>query len=336
MEYRFRNVNDGFRRILSDIQERTLQTENADTRNGTVWRCTAPVLWSYERPWERVLFNQARDANPFFHVFEALWMLSGSNDVAPVSHYCRRMLDFSDDGETLHDAYGYRWRHQFKYDQLEHIIGLLQSQPDTRRATLSMWDGHVDLLRTVYSPMCKAVPCNTHAYFQLRKGALDMTVCNRSNDLVWGAFGANAVHFSFLQEYIAASLRRQMGSLHHFTNDLHLYTNNMSLDKWLEDKTFSAYDSHCGWNQVPLVSPEDDLRTFDKEIKLFVEDPTGNYCSTFLREVACPMMRVWEAHKAREYDLAVKHLICIKATDWQFAADTWISKRRKLWENDDK
>ena len=37
----------------------------------------------------------------------------------------------------------------------------------------------------------KDVPCNTHAYFAINaEGSLDLTVCNRSNDLVWGCLGA--------------------------------------------------------------------------------------------------------------------------------------------------
>ena len=32
---------------------------------------------------------------------------------------------------------------------------------------------------------------------------LCMTVCNRSNDMLWGAYGANVVHMSMLQEFVA-------------------------------------------------------------------------------------------------------------------------------------
>ena len=63
-----------------------------------------------------------------------------------------------------------------------------------------MWDAKQDLSHRNES---KDLPCNTHVYFSIREGFLDMTVCNRSNDLIWGCCGANAVHMSFLQEYVA-------------------------------------------------------------------------------------------------------------------------------------
>ena len=63
-----------------------------------------------------------------------------------------------------------------------------------------MWDAKKDLTHLNIS---KDLPCNTHVYFSIRDGFLDMTVCNRSNDLIWGCCGANAVHMSYLQEYVA-------------------------------------------------------------------------------------------------------------------------------------
>ena len=47
------------------------------------------------------------------------------------------------------------------------------------------------------------IPCNTAIYFKVREGKLNMTVSNRSNDVIWGTFGANVVHMSILQEYVA-------------------------------------------------------------------------------------------------------------------------------------
>ena len=48
-----------------------------DSRNGPVLEFPEPVLICYNRPVERVLFYPSRDANPFFHLMEGLWMLVG-------------------------------------------------------------------------------------------------------------------------------------------------------------------------------------------------------------------------------------------------------------------
>ena len=70
-----------------------------------------------------------------------------------------------------------------------------------------MWDGSCDL-DTHHNDL----PCNTHIYFRVVDGKLNMTVCNRSNDVIWGMTGANAVHMTMLQELIAAEADIPIGS----------------------------------------------------------------------------------------------------------------------------
>src|SRR5215510_914392 len=101
MEFRFRNVNDAFAGLVEGIHSGTIRTEVEPSRYGEVIAVPEPVLLTYTHPWERVLFNAARDANPFALLYEALWMLAGRNDVAPLAYYTKRFREFSDDGETL-------------------------------------------------------------------------------------------------------------------------------------------------------------------------------------------------------------------------------------------
>ena len=193
-----------------------------------------PVLTIFERPRERVLFSEVRDANPFFHFFEALWMLAGRNDVWFVEQFNRRMKEFSDDGISFYGAYGYRWRNYFGYDQLQVLVQLLQ-QADTRRGVLTMWDAK-DLKYTIpydgRQGVSKDIPCNTHIYFKVRDGKLRVTVCNRSNDILWGLYGANAVHFSMLQEYIADKLALDCAPLHILSDSYHVYTSGVGGALW--------------------------------------------------------------------------------------------------------
>ena len=51
------------------------------SRNGAVLVAPWPVITIIHDPEHRVLFNPRRDANPFFHLFESIWMLAGRNDV---------------------------------------------------------------------------------------------------------------------------------------------------------------------------------------------------------------------------------------------------------------
>ena len=45
--------------------------------------------------------------------------------------------------------------------------------------------------------------------------------------MLWGAYGANAVHMSVLQEYIAASLELEMGPYYQVSDSFHVYENNV-------------------------------------------------------------------------------------------------------------
>src|SRR5580765_6952980 len=134
------------------------------SRAGDVIVAREPVITEYHHSRERVLLNASRDANPYFHFFEGIWMLSGKRDAAYLDTYVSDFTKrFADSGTTkLHGAYGHRWRHIFFMDQLSAIIKILSEDPTSRRAVLTMWDPQVDL--GGYHP---DHPCNTNIFFRV-------------------------------------------------------------------------------------------------------------------------------------------------------------------------
>lgn len=198
------------------------------SRNGPVLQSPVPVSTVYQRPMEKVIFWPERDANPFLHIYESLWMLAGRNDVAPLIRYAKQFEHYSDDGITLYGAYGARWRRSFKIqrlftDQLECIARKLREDKHDRRVVLQMWDCERDLERDG-----RDVPCNLIATFQIgTDNRLDLVVFCRSNDIVWGAYGANAVHFAFLLEYMAHWIRVEPGIYTQVSVNWHGYVNTM-------------------------------------------------------------------------------------------------------------
>lgn len=101
-----RNVNAALQRGVHLIFNEGVRR---DSRNGPVKVIPEPVTTVYRKPLERVLFAAERDANPFFHFFEALWMLAGRSDVHFPARFAGNIVNYSDDGDTLHGAYGRRW-----------------------------------------------------------------------------------------------------------------------------------------------------------------------------------------------------------------------------------
>lgn len=213
---------------LKELESNHIHT---NSRNGAVLRFPTPVTTVWSQPANRIMWSANRDCNPMFHYAEAFWMLAGRNDVATVAKLSPNMLNYSDNQETLWGAYGFRWREHFGIDQISLIIDELKSNPTSRRCVLQMWDGQYfvgtsDLQNSdliVATSGGKDVPCNTSIYFDPQDGVLNMTVCNRSNDMVFGAYGANVVHMSILHEYVAAQIGMQLGTYYQISNNLHLY-----------------------------------------------------------------------------------------------------------------
>ena len=150
-----RNVQSALPEMLCHLD---LEGVRDESRYGNVIVAPTPVTTVYTRPWERVIFWSGRDANPTFHLLEALYLLAGRRDVEWLAQYNSRMREFSDDGKTFHGSYGYRWRHHFGFDQLEHVVTLLQRKPRSRRAVIQIWDCEVDLYDDEY-PNFRDIPC---------------------------------------------------------------------------------------------------------------------------------------------------------------------------------
>jgi hypothetical protein len=339
MEYiRARNVNDAYVRGLSLLSK---QGSRQSSRAGEVVVVPFPVVTAYSRPRERVLFAVKRDANPFFHLFEALWMLTGSNDATWLDRFVSDFSSrFAEVGGVQHGAYGHRWREAFGYDQLGVIAHKLNQNRSDRQAVLQMWDASMPAdcrggecdpeQRGGFRDLTgewKDRPCNTHAYFAARGDQLHITVCCRSNDAIWGAYGANAVHFSVLQEYMAAMTGLQVGTYYQLSNNFHAYTN--IFEHCLED----VIDPYIGEDVLPMSlvhNPAD----FDEELAALFShgldhaDTQPEYNNKFLSEVVWPMYRVHRAYKENNVGLAGELLqLMPKNNDWQVAATLWLSRR---------
>src|SRR5438132_1260003 len=85
----YRGVNEAFREMIKGFHTGKFYHDKSPvecipytcaSRYGEVMMIEEPVIITYQKPIERVLFNQARDCNVFFHLFEALYMLAGRQD----------------------------------------------------------------------------------------------------------------------------------------------------------------------------------------------------------------------------------------------------------------
>lgn len=322
MEIKVRNVNEAFSEIFWRMKALAIEPEQ--TRNGPALVMPEPVTTIYTKPDERVLFNRKRDCNPVFHLMESIWMMAGRNDVAFLTQFNKNMANFSDDGVKFNAAYGYRWRHHFGFDQIRSVIKILLADPASRQAVVQIWDS-ADLKKKT-----KDKACNTQIIFDLRHGALNMTVYNRSNDIWWGAYGANAVHFSFLQEFVARALKAPIGCYRQVSHNLHLYTELYDVGDYLTNPPIATDGGHYGVRDIapyPIMD-NDHWETFLYDCCRFCEQPflPQNYHHTFFNKVAVPMANVIHSRRNKLSD-GMDWVEQIAATDWKLAAKNWVEQR---------
>jgi len=311
-----RNVNGAFHTAWWRFKTGAVEE---DSRNGPVLVMADPVLTTYMRPTERVLFDDRRDANPVFHLVEALWMLAGRDEVKFILPFNSRYDQYAESDGTVHGAYGARWRQTFGMDQILAVIDILKRDPNSRQAVIQMWSSDIDLGADV-----KDKPCNTHIYFDGRQGRLNMTVCCRSNDMLWGAYGANVVHFSMLQELIAWGTGLAIGEYRQFSNNFHVYTDLPMVREFLRDPP-EMDDPYAGSAVIatPMFVGDETVQDFLLDCgEMFLEERLTPR-TVFFRDTAWPLV---DAYIARKVGLSVKPSMEF-ITDWHVAFSTWVARR---------
>ena len=291
----------------------SVEGQQDHSRGGAVLTIRRPVVATLRSPTNRVLFAPARRPNPVFHLMEAIWMLAGYQRVEWLQQFNSNIIRFAEAEGFIHGAYGWRWRNHFDIDQI-HVVGnRLRISKNDRQAVMAMWDPKEDLPQRELRDR----PCNTHIYWRVVNNRLDMTVCNRSNDLVWGMMGSNIVHMTILHEVMAAWVGVEIGEYRVFTINLHAYHDSYDIEE-LEREAKTLPNAYPG--SYPLLREDENPVTFLDDCISFVNGgPTE--CEWF-DAVARPM---------KDWYLSSKHtrqitLETIKAPDWRESCRQWMDK----------
>lgn len=327
-----RNANEALGQGIQLIRN---EGEYVGSRGGMTLEVPSPVATTYTHPWERVLISKVRDANPFFHLMEAMWILAGREDVKFLTEFNKRMAEYSDDGRVFNAPYGYRLRTGVTQnrDQLAEIINILRYDPNSRQAVCQIWDED-DLVRTT-----KDKACNMSIVFRIRNSKLCMTVYNRSNDIIWGAYGANVVQFSMIQEYVAAHLGLPLGNYTHVSNSYHVYTDGAGGAVWDRikdnyDGDVNIYDNLVHNMTYMLLHDmgefEHDIRQFFNVYDRFGIDELGElryWQSQYFNQLIMPVFCIYLIHKQHGPEQALKYVYTIQADDWKLACQDWLTNR---------
>lgn len=162
----------------------------------------------------------ARRANIVFNHAEALWYLSGRDDLAMIGYYAPRLEKLSADGIRLTGtAYGPRLFADDVSDgrsQFDRVIDLLRHDPDSKRAAMLVMrpDELID-------PGNPDVACTLGLQFLLRGGQLHASAYMRGNDAVIGLL-CDTFSFTMIQELAARRLGVEVGAYTHHVGSMHI------------------------------------------------------------------------------------------------------------------
>lgn len=274
------NVEDIFLDLLKESLQPNLST--SDSRLGPIVDL-GPVVFELPPGEIHMLDLPARAINPYLAIMEGAWILSGSQLLKPLSFITSVFNNFSDDGETLHGAYGHRLREINGIDLIEDAIKVLQNDPSSRRVVLPIY------LPTDLLSRSKDIPCNVSVMLRIVRGKLDLTVINRSNDLIYGV-PYNCFSFSVIHYYVAERLGIDVGIQRHYSNCMHVYEKN---------RDFAKKVDMAGCNRSSVVRP--DTRTFMKAIFDNAETLTALRFDDLQEESLRSFFQGFERHKGGQH-----------------------------------
>lgn len=171
---------------------------------------------------QRVPQIPARNLNIVFNFAEALWYLSGRDDLDFIAYYAPSMRRYSADGRRLTGtAYGRAIFGPDRRSQWDTVADQLRADPDSKRAVLQTFRRE-----ELTVPANPDVSCTLALQFLLRDGALHAVGFMRANDAYRGMV-SDIFSFTFLQELMARQLGVQLGEYVHFVGSLHVYDSDL-------------------------------------------------------------------------------------------------------------
>jgi thymidylate synthase len=158
-------------------------------------------------------------------IHELLWFLQGDTNIKYLNTHRVHIWDeWADESGDLGPVYGAQWRRWGgtdgrSIDQIEVLIRMLQTNPDSRRHMVSAWN--VGELHAMRLP-----PCHCLFQFYVANQKLSCQLYQRSADLFLGV-PFNIASYALLTMMIAQVTGYGLGEFIHTFGDVHLYTNHL-------------------------------------------------------------------------------------------------------------
>jgi thymidylate synthase len=157
-------------------------------------------------------------------IHELLWFVSGDTNIQYLQENGVSIWDeWADENGDLGPVYGKQWRHWQTFDgrdidQLAELIGMIKTNPDSRRLILTAWNP-ADVSKMALPP------CHCLFQFHVANGCLSCQLYQRSADIFLGV-PFNIASYALLTHMIARICGLQVDEFVHVIGDAHLYNNH--------------------------------------------------------------------------------------------------------------
>ncbi len=204
-------------------------------------------------------------------VAEQAWFIMGSRKPEDFLREYTKIWDaFTNPGDVVTVAYGYRWRKHFGRDQLGLLIDLLKNEPGSRHGVVVTWDPAQDGLSLVKR---KNVPCPYTFTVNIIGGRLHLHNIVRSNDAILGV-PFDVMGFALLQCLLAQELGVRPGVYSHSISNAHIYDSHFDGAKELMKRK----NDH---EKIVLKLPDNSLKEIEKRnrtvVDAIIENLTAQY-----------------------------------------------------------
>ncbi len=168
-------------------------------------------------------------------IYELLWFIKGDTNVKYLQENGVRIWnDWADENGDLGPIYGHQWRNwnSDNIDQIEEVINLIKTNPDSRRMLVSAWNPSVlpdttkSFSENINNRKAALPPCHAFFQFYVADGKLSCQLYQRSADIFLGV-PFNIASYSLLTMMVAQVCGYKPGTFIHTFGDAHIYNNHI-------------------------------------------------------------------------------------------------------------
>lgn len=263
---------DMIRKIMEEGEEEVNKSKQAGSERATYMTKAIPGMhFSIDIEKDGFPLLTLRKIPIKVFVSEQAWFIMGSRKPDDFLREYTKIWDaFTNPGDVVTVAYGYRWRKHFGRDQLKLLIDLLRAEPGSRHGVIVTWDPAQDGLSLQKK---KNVPCPYTFTVNIIGGRLHLHNIVRSNDMLLGA-PHDVAGFALLQCILAQELGVRPGVYSHSISNAHIYDTHYDAAR----EIMKRENDHA---TITLRLPENTFKKIEERdtptVQAIIDDLTAQY-----------------------------------------------------------